>query len=118
MLRAMCRRASYLHDSRRSGKPWDRQRISGKVRRKFMSVPCENLQVARHGFDAAIEVRQVELLVGRVQVVVGESETHHDAGDPQVAVEDADDGDGTAAADVDRLLAELFLERSEERRVG
>ena len=29
------------------------------------------LQVARHRFDAAIEVRQVELFVGRVQVVVG-----------------------------------------------
>src|ERR1035437_9719950 len=104
----MCLAASYLHDSRqRPGKPWDRQRISGKVSQKFMSVPCENLRVARHGFDATIEVRQVELLVGRMQVVVGESETHHDAGDAQVAVEDAHDRDGPAAADVDCLLPAL-----------
>src|ERR1700690_4186102 len=54
-------------------------------------LPGENLQVSGDGFDAAVEVRQVELLVRRVQIVVGESEAHHDAGDAEVAVEDADD---------------------------
>src|ERR1017187_2964457 len=92
MLPEMCRQASYLKYSAGGG------------------LPGEDFQVAGDGFDAAIEVRQVELLVGGVQVVVGESEAHHDAGDAEVAVEDADDGDGTAAAYVDRLLAELLLE--------
>src|SRR5690606_11669408 len=42
---------------------------------------------ANHGVDTAPEIRQVKLLVGRVQVVVGQSETHQHAGDTQVLVE-------------------------------
>src|SRR5690242_6104836 len=39
----------------------------------------ENLQVARHGFDPAVEVWQVELLVRRVEVIVWQAESHHHA---------------------------------------
>ena len=56
-------------------------------------------------FDAQLEVFQVELFVGGVDVVVGEAEAHHHAGNAQIAVKIADDGDGAAGADEDRLLA-------------
>src|SRR5207249_1900061 len=56
----------------------------------------QNFQVARYSFDPSVEVRQVELLVGSVQIVVRKSEAHHDAGDAQVFVEHADDRDAPA----------------------
>src|ERR1035437_1097489 len=93
MLPEMCRRGSYLH-------------YSGRLR-----LPCQYLPVARYGFAGAIGGRPVEHLVGRGEFVVGDPEAHHHAGDPKVAVEDSHDRDGPAAADVDRLLAELLLWR-------
>src|ERR1700722_11798063 len=56
--------------------------------------------------DAAVEVGEVELLVGGVKIVVRQTEAHQDGGALQLADEVADDGDGAAAADEDRLLAE------------
>src|ERR1035438_4645304 len=44
-------------------------------------------QEARDGFRTAIEIGQVEFLVGRVQIVVGQTEAHHHAGNSQVLVE-------------------------------
>src|ERR1039458_170982 len=63
------------------------------------------LQETHHRFDSQLEVFQAKLLVGGVDVVVGEAEAHHDAGNAQMAVKVADDGDGAAGADEDRLLA-------------
>src|ERR1035441_8672172 len=54
---------------------------------------------ADDGLDAAIEVVEVEFLVGGVEVVVGQAEAHEDGGRAERADEVADD-------------------RSEERRVG
>ena len=54
-----------------------------------------------HGVDARVEIGQVELFVGGVEVVVRETEAHQDAGDAEFALEEADDGDGAAGAHVD-----------------
>src|SRR5579885_3534131 len=72
-------------------------------------LAAEKFQVARDGFDAAEEIRQVEFLIGRVQVVVGQAEAHHDARNPESLIEDADDRNGPARADVNRFLAEDLL---------
>ncbi len=72
-------------------------------------LPAEDLQVAGDGPDAAVEVWQVELLVGRVQIIVGKSEAHHHAGNSEIPVEDADDRDRAARPDVHRLFAEGLL---------
>ena len=61
---------------------------------------------------AQLEVLEVELLVGGVDVVVGQAEAHHDAGHAEMAVEVADDGNGAAGADEDRLLAPDLMERA------
>jgi len=73
------------------------------------------LQEAHDRFDAQIEVLQVELFVGGVDVVVGQAEAHHDAGDAEMAVKVADDGDGAAGADEDRLLAPNLFQRPRGR---
>ena len=65
------------------------------------------LEEAADGFDPVVEVRDVELLVGGVQVVVGKAEAHHHAGNLQHVLEVGDDGNRAAAADEDRF----FLER-------
>src|ERR1039458_10213041 len=57
---------------------------------------------ADDGLDAAIEVVEVEFLVGGVEVVVGQAEAHEDGGRAERADEVADDGDGAAAAEIGR----------------
>ncbi len=56
--------------------------------------------------DAAIKIRNVKFLVRRVQIVIGQSETHHHARESEVILELGDDGDRAAGAYVDRLLVE------------
>src|ERR1019366_1696271 len=104
-----------------AGKASANRKTSLRVHMTFPSLRAQNFQVPRHGFDPAEEVRQVELLVGRVQVVVRQPEAHHDAGDAQVAVENSHDGNRPARADVHRLLAEDLLHgfgRRVDERVG
>src|ERR1039457_5012498 len=60
---------------------------------------------ADDGLDAAVEVGEVEFLVGGVEVVVGQAEAHEDGGRAERADEVADDGDGAAAADEDGVFA-------------
>src|ERR1035441_881408 len=79
--------------------------IFSTVRPETLNLRASLFQEADHRFDAQLEVFQVELLVGGVDVVVGQAEAHHDAGNAQMAVKIADDGDGAAGADEDRLLA-------------
>src|SRR5215471_880465 len=59
------------------------------------------LEVPDNALDPAIEVRDVELLVGGVEVVVGQSETHHDAGNLEHVLEVGDDGNAAAGANED-----------------
>ena len=48
----------------------------------------------------------MELLVGGVQVVVGQAEAHHDAGNFQDVLEVGDDGNRAAGADEDGFFLE------------
>src|SRR5208337_3133270 len=64
------------------------------------------LEEAADGFDAVVEVGDVELLVGGVEVVVGKAEAHHHAGNFQDVLKVGDDGNGAAAADEDRIFLE------------
>ena len=76
---------------------------------------AELLEEAADRFDPAVEVRNMELLVGRVQVVVGQAEAHHDAGNLQHVLEVGDDGNRTAAADEDRLFLEDVVQALRSR---
>jgi len=51
----------------------------------------------------------MEFFVGGVQIVIRKAETHHDARQTKVPVEIANDGDGPAGADEDRVLAPDFM---------
>ena len=95
-LRAQCRPAAYLPIW------WWRPRLQ---------LFPENFQVPRHRFDPAVEIRQVEFLVGCVEVVVGKPEPHHDAGDAEVSVEHAHYRNRPAGADVHGVFPERLLQR-------
>src|SRR5579864_175750 len=74
-------------------------------------LSAEFLEEAADGFDPAIEVRNVELLVGGVQVVVGQTEAHHHAWNLQHVLEVGDDGNGSSAANEDCLFFERVVQR-------
>src|SRR5439155_24189879 len=56
------------------------------------------------GLDAAVEIWDVELLVGSVQIVIWQAEAHHHAGHLQHVLKVGADGNRAASADEDRLL--------------
>jgi hypothetical protein len=58
-----------------------------------------------------MEVWDMELLVGGVQVVVGQAEAHHDAGNLEDVLEVGDDRNRSAAADEDRLFFKRVVQR-------
>ena len=88
------------------GRPDDRQRSEERL---GFPLTAQYFQIPRHRFDAPVEIGQMELLVGRVQIVVGKSEAHHHARNAQVLVEYAHNRNRPARADVHRLLAEDLL---------
>ena len=65
--------------------------------------------------DAQFEVLQMELLIRRMQVVIRQPKAHHHAGQTEVAVEVADDGNRSARADEHRVLAPDFVQRARGR---
>ena len=64
----------------------------------------------------------MELFVGSVQVVVGQAEAHHHAGNFQHVLEIGDDGNRAAGADEDRIFLKDLVQRLgrglDERIVG
>src|SRR5271165_1150619 len=61
------------------------------------------------GLDAAIEVGEVELFVGSVEVVVRKAKAHHDGRNLQVPLEVTNNGDRSTGADEDSVLVpDLF----------
>ncbi len=65
----------------------------------------------RSGADAAVEVLQVKAFVGGMGAVVGASPSHHQDGfQPELLLEDVDDGYGPAFSNEDRPAAEGFLD--------
>src|SRR5271169_3106402 len=69
------------------------------------SLTADLLQESNQRHDAQLEVLQMVLLVGSVDVVVRQAKAHHHAGSAQVAVKVAHDGDGAAGTDENRILA-------------
>src|SRR5438067_6352848 len=69
------------------------------------------LEEANNRFNSAIKVRDVELLVRRVQIIIGEAETHHDGGYLQVLLKIPHNGNRAATANVDGLFVEDLLHR-------
>src|SRR5271165_908261 len=65
--------------------------------------------------DPAMEVRDVELLVGCVQVVVRQAEAHHHAGNLQLILEVSDDRDRAAGANEYRVFLERVVQRFRSR---
>ena len=53
---------------------------------------------------------KIELLVRGVDVVVGEAKAHHHTGQAEVAVEVADDGNGSAGSDEHGVFAPDFVQ--------
>ncbi len=61
-------------------------------------------------FDPAIEVRDVKLLVGSVQIVVGKTEAHHHGRNLQHVLEVGHDWNRAAGADEDRVFLEDIVQ--------
>ncbi len=68
------------------------------------------LQKADQRLDSELEVFEIELFVGGVDVVVGQAEAHHHAGQAEVAVKVADDRNRPAGADEDCVFAPDLVE--------
>src|SRR5205823_2052004 len=60
--------------------------------RSLSGHSSHKLKEPNNRFDAPIKIGDVELLIGRMQVVVRQTEVHHDAGNLQVPLKDGDDG--------------------------
>src|ERR1700733_15597448 len=67
---------------------------------------AQQFKHANHRLNPAIKIRDVELLVGRVQVIVRQTEAHNHRGNIQMPLDVSTDGDRSAAAHKYRLLAE------------
>src|SRR5437667_2474972 len=63
------------------------------------------------GLDAAVEIWDVELLVGSVQIVIWQAEAHHHAGNLQHVLKVGYDGNRATGADEDRLLLKDIVQR-------
>ena len=61
--------------------------------------------------NPAIEVRDVKLLVGSVQVVVGQAKAHHHAGNFEHVLKIGDDRNRSAGADEDRIFLKDLMQR-------
>src|SRR5471030_1290238 len=61
--------------------------------------------------NPTIEVGDVKLFVGSVQVIVRQTEAHHHAWDFQHVLEIGHDGNRSAGADEDRVFFEDFMQR-------
>ena len=72
---------------------------------------AENRQKANHRLNALVEVRNMELLIGSVDVVVGQSEAHHHRRYFQIVAELFDDGDRAAGADIHRFFVKHLVQR-------
>src|SRR5260370_41783194 len=62
------------------------------------------LEEQTDGLDAAMEVGNVELLVGSVQVVIRKAESHHHAGNLKHVLKVSDDRNEAAGATEDSLF--------------
>ena len=77
----------------RSGQGWLRHASGGREARSLCRQAVEEVD---DRLDPAIEVRDVELLVGGVQIVVGQAQAHHHRGNLQHVFEVGHDGNGSA----------------------
>src|SRR3954468_18452547 len=78
------------------------------------SCPMLSPQLLKKSADrlnAAMKVRDVELLVGSMQIVVRQSEAHHHAGDLQHVLKVGDDRNRAARPDEHRILLEGVMQR-------
>src|SRR5258708_22044251 len=72
-------------------------------------LPDQFLEEPDDRLDPAIEIRDVELLIRSVQVVVGQAKAHHHAGNLQYVLEIGDDGNRAAGANEYRVFFEDFM---------
>src|SRR5436853_7826630 len=64
------------------------------------------------GLDAAVEIGDVELLVGSVQIVIWQAEAHHHAGNLQHVLKVGYDGNRATGADETGSLLKTTFSRS------
>ena len=83
-----------------------------KARAEKKSESGQVLVEMGDGFYAAEIVFQIEMLVGRVSVFIGQAKANENTGDLERVVHLSDEGDRTAFANEDRFFLETFLESS------
>src|SRR5512142_1280282 len=71
----------------------------------------EDFEETADRFDAAVEVRDMKLLVGCVQIVVRQAHAHHYGRNVKHVIEIRHNGNGAAAARIYRVLVEHLVER-------
>src|ERR1051326_2053025 len=76
-----------------------KQSLSGAPLEFNQKLPAQFLEEQADGLDPAVEVRNVELLVGSVQVVIRQAEAHHHRWNLQHVLKIGHDWNRTARAD-------------------
>src|SRR5688572_16386702 len=69
--------------------PGERWSVQGPTR-----LPSQQPQITHRCVNSLVDVVQLHLLVGCVEVVVGEAKAHQNRGSVQHFAEEGDDGDG------------------------
>src|SRR5437879_4949443 len=82
-----------------------------KLRMKLSLLGAQQLQISRHSLNPQKEILEVQLLIRRMQIVVRQTEPHHDTWNAQGRVKRTHDRDRPARSDVDRVLPPHLLHR-------
>src|SRR5499427_7517655 len=77
---------------------------------RFLASLPQLLEESADSFDPTVEIRNVELLVGSVQIVVWEAEAHHDRWNFEDILEVGDDWNRAAAADEHGIFLEGIVQ--------
>src|SRR5712671_4727875 len=109
-------RESTIIVSRGNGRHNRDQRILDKLLRllrSFLSTlfSSQLLEEQADGLNPVVEVWDMKLLVGSVEIVVREAESHHHAWDLQAILKVGDDRDRSAAANEDGFFLEGVVQR-------
>src|SRR6185312_2944112 len=92
------------------------RKSAGRAAQRPLLLPCSNqFEEPQNRFDPAMKIRQVELLVRSMKIVIRQSKAHHHRRNPQLAHKVADDWNRPTAAHKDGFFTENLLHRRTRR---
>ena len=74
-----------------------------------LAIAAQLLKKQANGFNPPVEIGNMKLLIGRVQIVIRQTEAHHHAGNLQHILKIRNDRNGTARSNKNRVLMKDFM---------